>query len=117
MRRRLRLFLIFFLELQVFLFIGLVYLGLLVYLVRTWDFVGFLGGLLLGSLLNGFVGGLTFTLLELYYSLRVFETVLDEEIMPLLEKIVKVNYRMYEFWYEQITGNEEERERETQGSR
>lgn len=109
MRRRLRLFFIFLLEFQVFLLMVFVYIGGIALGVGSFGWIGIILGFVGASVINCSIGGLIFVLLELYYSLRLFETILDEEIRPILEKIARIEYRIYELFYDQFTagGGEE----------
>jgi len=108
MNRRIRLFIIALLEIA-WILIGL---GVAILFTLRALFVfgntGLFVGILLSIIFMAAIGGIIFLLVEMHYSLRIIEnTVLEDlqEMKVILGKLAKIDYRLYELFYEQFYGS------------
>ena len=107
MNRRIRLLFIALLEVTWLLLGAGVSFVLIFRGVSSFGMVGLLFSIFLSIGFTAGIGGLVFLLVELHYSLRVIENFLLEdfqELKSLLAKLAKIDYRIYELFYDQFYG-------------
>jgi|GEM_PF-5939009 len=106
MKRKIRLVLIALLEL-VWVVISLGFFSIFLWgSVQSFGVLGILTGVLLGTTLVVGIAGLIFLFVEIYYTLRSIEQSIDDiiEVKNLLGKLARINYQVYEMFYEQFYG-------------
>jgi len=107
MKRKLRLVLIALLEVVWIIISTGFFIIFLWGSIQSYGFLGILTGTFIGILAIAGVGGLVFLFIEIYYTLRSIEHYLDDllESKEILMKMTRIEYRIYEMFYEQFYGS------------
>jgi len=106
MNRHLRLFIIALLEIAWILASAGASILILWRSVETLGIWGIIAGAFISIMLVAGVAGLVFLLSDVHHSLRVIEHSLEDlqEIKGILGKLAKIDYRIYELFYDQFYG-------------